>query len=155
MLGHTYLSSFEATLFSSPSSFFFLCTSTILPLPLFLSASQCFNHKGTTGSFWWAVAVTVSLPLSARVAPQPEPEQGYNPFRQPPPKSEGMKHMLPQINHCDQSHGCTANQWSERALKIKLCPWCAQQWLCGQWCQRQPANIKQLGPVGLSVLNTN
>lgn len=42
-----------------------------------------------------------------------------------------------------------------KALKIKLCPWCAQQWLCGQWCQRQPVNIKELGAAGLSVLNTN
>ena len=42
-----------------------------------------------------------------------------------------------------------------KALKIKPCPWCAQQWLCGQWCQRQPANIKELGAAGLSVLNTN
>lgn len=42
-----------------------------------------------------------------------------------------------------------------KALKIKPCPWCAQQWLCGQRCQRQPANIKELGAAGLSVLNTN
>lgn len=42
-----------------------------------------------------------------------------------------------------------------KALKIKLCPCRAQQWLCGQWCQRQPVNIKELGAAGLSVLNTN
>ena len=68
------------------------------------------------------IAVIVSLPLSTCVVPQPELEQGHNPFRQPPPKSEGMKHMLPQINHCDQSHGCTANQWSERLWKSSPVP---------------------------------
>ena len=73
------------------------------------------------------IAVIVSPPplpppLSAHVVPQPELEQGHNPFRQPPPKSEGMKHMLPQINHCDQSPGCTVNQWSERLWKSSPVP---------------------------------
>lgn len=68
------------------------------------------------------IAVMMSLLLSARVEPQPELEQGHNPFRQPPPKSKGMKHMLPQINHCDQSHGCTANQWSKRLWKSSPVP---------------------------------
>lgn len=126
MLDHTYLSSFEATVDNIFSS---LSSSCLYPshspsLPVLLLASYCFNHKGATGNFWWAVAVLLShcfFPLSSR-QPQPEPEQGHNPFRRPPPKSEGMKHMLPQINHCDQSHGCAANHWSEKLWKSSLVP---------------------------------
>lgn len=68
------------------------------------------------------IAVILSLLLSMQVVPQPNPEKGHNPFRQRPPKSEGMKHMLPLINHYDQSHGCTANQWSERLWKSSCVP---------------------------------
>lgn len=127
MLDHTYLSSFEATvdnIFSSLSlppvyippilhlslSFFWLLTALITRGP-----------QATSDGPWLYCCHTVSSP-SAHAVPQPEPEQGHNPFRRPPPKSEGMKHMLPQINHCDQSHGCAANHWSERLWKSSLVP---------------------------------
>lgn len=98
----------------SPSLFF------SLPFFLSLCPSFCLSLLKSQGGHrqllmgHGCIAVMQSLPLSVCAVPQPESEQGHNPFRQPPPKSEGMKHMLPQINHCDQSHGCTTNQWSER-----------------------------------------
>lgn len=108
---------------SLPSS---LSLPPILPLPLSLfllrTALITRGPQATSGGPWLYCCHSVPPTLTARVAPQPEPEQGHNPFRQPPPKSEGMKHMLPQINHCDQSHGCTANQWSERLWKSSPVP---------------------------------
>lgn len=68
------------------------------------------------------IAVMASLPFPACVGATARAGAGHNPFRQTPPKSEGMKHMLPQINHCDQSHGCTANQWSEALWKSSPVP---------------------------------
>lgn len=105
------------------------------------SASRGFNHKGATGSFWWAVAIQLSLcpyPLhlcavSARAGPRTQPLQAAS----------------SQIWR-DEAHVATDKPlWSiswmhsksveRKALKMEACPWCAQQWLCGQRCQRQPS----------------
>lgn len=121
-LGQTYLSSFEATV---DGIFPFLPLSHILPVPLslFLPLTALITRGPQATSDGPRLYCCHSAPpLSAHVAPQPELEQGHNPFRQPPPKSEGMKHMLPQINHCDQSHGCTVNQWSKRLWKSSPVP---------------------------------
>lgn len=108
---------FFLLLYISTPSFFL---SMFIPL-----APYCFNHKGAEGRSGWALAVLLShCPSSYQhtaVSAKARAKE-HNPFRQPPPKSEGMKHMLPQINHCDQSHGCTANQWSERLWKSSSVP---------------------------------
>lgn len=159
MLDHTYLSSFEATVDNIFSS---LSSSCLYPshspsLPVLLLASYCFNHKGATGNFWWAVAVLLShcfFPLSSRRA-----------SARTRARTQPLQATTTQIWR-DEAHVATDKPlWSiswmrsesleRKALKIKPCPWCAQQWLCGQWCQRQPANIKELRAAGLSVLNTN
>lgn len=160
MLDRTYLSAFEATVDNIFSSLSFLPVyippilrlHSVLPL-----ASHCFNHKGATGNFWWAVAVLLShcfFPLSSCGA-----------TARARARTQPLRATTTQIWR-DEAHVATDKPlWSiswmrsesleRKALKIKPCPWCAQQWLCGQWCQRQPANIKELGALGLSVLNTN
>lgn len=125
--GHTYLPCFEATvdMYLYPS-FFHSLSMYSFSLSLSLLASYSFNHKGSRRQnlvCHGCIAVTLSLLLPRTLVARPK--QGHNSFRQPPPptpKTEGMKHMLPQINHCDQSHGCTANQWSERLWKSSLVP---------------------------------
>lgn len=90
-----------------------------------LSASRLFNHKGATGDFGWAAAVLLSQcsSLSELVRRLSQSRsKDTTPSGNHLPKSEGMKHMLPQINHCDQSHGCTVNQWSERLWKSSPVP---------------------------------
>lgn len=86
-----------------------------------LCASRSFNHKGATGNFLMSLYCRCTVPPPP--PPQPELRRGLQPCRQPPPKSGGgMEHMLPQINHCDQSHGCTANHRSKRLWKSSRVP---------------------------------
>lgn len=149
MLGHTYLSSFEATvdgIFSSLPFFLSLC----LPLTALIPRGPQATSDGPWLYCCHSVPPTLSsCGASARAGARTQPLQA----------------TTSQIWR-DEAHVATDKPlWSiswmhsesveRKALKIKPCPWCAQQWLCGQWCQRQPANIKELGAAGLSVLNTN
>lgn len=159
MLGHTCLFSFKATvdgIYHSLSSSLFI--SPILPLPLFLflplTALITRGPQATSDGPWLYCRHSIHPPslsrgASARAGARTQPLQA----------------TTSQIWR-DEAHVATDKPlWSiswmhsesvERtALKIKPCPWCAQQWLCGQWCQRQPENIKELVAVSLSVLNTN
>lgn len=159
MLGHTYLFSFEATvdgIFGSLSSCLFLSLSLPFFNSLFLHLTALITRgpQATSHGPWLYCCHRVPPSLSsggasARAGARTQPLQA----------------TTSQIWR-DEAHVATDKPlWSiswmhsesveRKALKIKPCPWCAQQWLCGQWCQRQPANIKELGAAGLSVLNTN
>lgn len=147
MPGHNYRFPFEATVDSIS----------------FVSILSClcrshFYHKGATGYFWWAVCHTSPPSLSLSLC-------SCGATARAQARTQPLQATTSQIWR-DEAHVATDKPlWSiswmhsesveRKALKIKLCPRCAQQWLCGQWSQRQPANIKELGAAGLSVLNTN
>lgn len=112
-----------------------------------LCASRSFNHKGATGNFLMSLYCRHTVP--------PTLSRSFSPAGNHHPTLGG-----------DGAHVATDKPlWSiswmhsesseQKALKIKPRPRCAQQWLCGQRCQRQPENIKEAGAAGLSVLNTN
>lgn len=58
----------------------------------------------------------------------------------------GMKRMLFLINHCDQSYGCTANQWSESLWKSSLSQLC-QPMIMWSVMPKARQNIKALEAV--------
>jgi len=64
----------------------------------------------------------------------------------PPLNPRGMKHMLFLINHCDQSYGCTANQWSESLWKSSLSQLC-QPMIMWSVMPKARQNIKALEAV--------
>lgn len=79
------------------------------------------GHKQATLSCH-SVAVIISPPLPPVCGVTLELQQGRDCFHRLLPKSEGMERMLLQINHCDQSHGCTASQWSVSLWKSSPVP---------------------------------
>ena len=83
-----------------------------------------FNQKGHKQVMisWRSLAVIISPSLTPVCGISVALEQGHDRFHWLLPKSEGIEHMLLQINHCDQSHGCTANQWSVSLWKSSPVP---------------------------------
>lgn len=85
-----------------------------------LCASFSFNHKGATGNFLMSLYCRRTVPptLSRSCGEDSSPAGNHHPNL----GGGGMEHMLPQINHCDQSHGCTANHRSKRLWKSRRVP---------------------------------
>lgn len=151
--GHTYLPSFEATvdIHLYPDFFLPFSISPILsPSLSLLWPLTPLITRGAEGRFWWAMAELLSH------YPFFYPAHWYLSQSQSKDTSPSGNRPNPQIWR-DEAHVASDKPlWSiswmhsesveREALKIKPCPWCAQQWLCGQWSQRQPAaNIKEVG----------
>ncbi len=142
MLGHGYLALSVATVDT-------ICVSLLI--------------KSATGESWWADILELSKSFSLGVTlvfvALLREGQGRDTTRSgvhllPPQNPRGMKRVLFLINHCDQSYGCTANQWSESLWKSSLVPVVpANDYVVSD--AKGETEHQGIGSYSLSVLCTN